>query len=273
MPPYKLASDKLLARKSFAYAEDKLHYVQQMQSIFATGMKNLWPELTYIDILAGPGRCIIEETGREFPGSPVLSLDAPFTKRIFVESDPPLVSALRQRVPTDCIVLEGSCSDPHVISEIRKHTGRGLGLMFVDNLGMTVPFSTIEELTAGRRCDLLIVFQLQDPTRNSEAVTLGVDDPERWTKFFGTDAWQNVVGDLRSMNSRASEITAALEDLYVKQLGTIGYPHVARGRDVIKNSRNAPMYRLMLASRHPLGEEFFKKIERMNAQRQRRLLE
>ena len=32
-------------------------------------MKNLWRERAYLDLLAGPGRCVVEQTEEEFPGS------------------------------------------------------------------------------------------------------------------------------------------------------------------------------------------------------------
>ena len=36
-------------------------------------------KLVYLDVMAGPGRCKIEETNEEFPGSPLVALDYDFS--------------------------------------------------------------------------------------------------------------------------------------------------------------------------------------------------
>jgi hypothetical protein len=39
----------------------------------------------YLDLMAGPGLCNVKRSGEEFPGSPLISFDALFTKQVFVE--------------------------------------------------------------------------------------------------------------------------------------------------------------------------------------------
>lgn len=61
-------------------------------------------------------------------------------------------------------------------------------------------------------------------------------------------------------------------DLYLERLRTLGYQHVHQGRAPKKNSKKAPLYRLLLASKHPRGADFFAKIDRIEYDGQRTLL-
>jgi three-Cys-motif partner protein len=268
-----LASDGLAARPSQPYAMEKLHYAGHYQQIFATGMKNLWEHRVYLDLLAGPGICKIRETGEEFPGSPLRSLDAPFTRRIFVEADPVLHDALAKRVPDHCDVLLADCNDRSTLDSMRDACGaRGtLGLAFIDNLGLDVPFESIRYLTQGRRIDLMIVVQLHDLTRNLPETLSGAHDRGRLDAFFGGPEWLALARDAASVNTAPADIASALVTFYGEQLKRIGYTAVAESRMVMKNSRNVSIYRIVLAGKHDRAVDFFQKIEKIDPHGQRHL--
>jgi three-Cys-motif partner protein len=273
MTTHPIASDGLPARASQPYAQEKLRLAGHYQRIFAVGMKR-WPQLIYLDLLAGSGRCVIEETGEEFPGSPVLSLEAPFTRRVFVEADPLLAAALRQRVPSTCLVLTADCNAPATITALRSHVpARGaLGLAFIDNLGLDVTMATLRELTADRKIDLMIVFQLQALTRNISEVLAG-RQPRQWVDaFFGDDLWEQRAQSARAENASDGEIAEALLQAYKDRLKAIGYGWVGEARRPMTNSRNAPQYRVILASKDALALTFFEKIQQIDLHGQRSLL-
>jgi len=94
---YLTASDGLLARGSGEWAKRKHHYLRNYCGITTVSMRNRF-KLVYLDVMAGPGRCKIEETGEEFPGSPLVALEHDFAEYIFIEDDPASVEALRHRV-------------------------------------------------------------------------------------------------------------------------------------------------------------------------------
>ena len=266
------AVDGLPARPSQPYAIEKLHYVGQYQTIFAQGMKGKWPNRIYIDLLAGPGRCRIRETGEEFEGSPILSFAAPFTHRVFVEAEPTLAAALRQRAVGPCHIIEADCNASDTIAEIRAQCpANALGLAFVDNLGLDVSFTTMAALTRDRKIDLMVVMQLQDLTRNVQDVLSGRDDRHRVDDFFGGPAWEAKARQLMAANASAGEIANGLVTFYGDQLASIGYPHVAESRSVMRNSVNAAQYRLVLAGKHQKAVEFFRKIEKIDPRGQRAL--
>jgi len=164
--------DGLPVRDSGQWAKEKLYYVGRYMSIFNGGMKNMWPRRGYIDLMAGPGRCIERETGEEFHGSPLLALKSqpPFAQAVFVESDPTSAAALTSRTTNESArrsVLTSDCNAPSTIAQIRQAIApRMLSLCFVDNLGLNVTFDTIRNLVDGNRpIDLMFTFQVNDLTR------------------------------------------------------------------------------------------------------------
>ena len=68
-----IASDGLLARKSGEWAKRKLHFLRNYCGITTVAMRKKW-RLRYLDVVAGPGRCKMAETGEEFSGSPFIAL-------------------------------------------------------------------------------------------------------------------------------------------------------------------------------------------------------
>lgn len=268
--PWLLEPDGLPARDSQPYAHEKLHYAGHYMSIFANGMKNSWPNRAYMDLMAGPGRCLID--GLQYAGSPLRSIQAPFTHRLFVESNPELAAALVQRVGPAGTVITGDCNSPSTIDQIRAQVpARALSLAFVDNVGLTVALSTLERLTKNRSTDLMIVFQLQAITRNVRAVMDGKQERESWDAFFGTTLWSDVVSQLERQGVMPGPIAETLLLFYLEQLKQIGYLHATPGIQVMKNSNNGAQYRLILAGKHERAIDFFKKIEKINYAGQRQL--
>jgi hypothetical protein len=60
-------------------------------------------------------------------------------------------------------------------------------------------------------------------------------------------------------------------DLYENQLKKLGYLHVNDDARMI-NSKGSTIYHIVFASKHPTGEDFFRKISRRTYRGQQRLL-
>lgn len=268
------ADDGLPARASGDWAQEKLYYVAKLMEIFATGQKHRWPLRAYIDLMAGPGLCKLREGGEQFDGSPLLALrtKTPFTHAIFVELNEEAAAALTTRTAGDTLrprptIITGNCNAAEVIQAIRTHIpGNALTLAFIDMLGLDVTYLTLRALTRDRKIDLAITLQLQDLARNLPAA-LEAGQDSRITAFLGVSDWP-----ARLRPVPPGERVSAFVDLYLEQLRTLGYLHVHQRRAPMKNSKNAPLYRLLLASKHPRGAEFFAKIERIEYDGQRQLV-
>lgn len=59
------------------------------------------------------------------------------------------------------------------------------------------------------------------------------------------------------MKKPASDLGGAFEDFYAERLATIGYMHRTQLNRSMKNTRNAPLYRVMLFSKHALAVKLF----------------
>jgi hypothetical protein len=106
MPKKKLATDQLIARQGGSWTADKLYYLQRYATGFMTAMApkrdgGLWEALVYIDLLAGPGIDMDRNSGREFPGSPLIALRTtpPFDRIFLGDAHGETVQALQQRIP------------------------------------------------------------------------------------------------------------------------------------------------------------------------------
>src|SRR5262249_1063609 len=85
-------------------------------------------------------------------------------------------------------------------------------------------------------------------------------DGARFDAFFGSGAWRDVVRRFDRGQTVHADRATALAHFYGEQLGGIGYGEVEQLHRPMKNTRNAPLYRLLLASRNPRATDFFRKI-------------
>lgn len=269
-PP--VAADGLPARSSQPYAQEKLYYLQRYLDIVSKAMRAKWPLRAFVDLMAGPGRCVIEGKGVEFDGSPIVALNQqpPFTHIALAESSSQLVAALRQRVAAVSTtatveILEADCNAADTIARIRSFVpASALTIVFVDMLGADVAFETLQALTRDRKMDLLITFQVGDLRRNVGDALVKPTEGARLDRFFGSPEW-------RSVAQRPGDPVEALTTHYEDRLAVMGYPFVGRSLDVMTNSKNAQQYRLLLASKNPKGPEFFEKVASISYEGKRRL--
>lgn len=228
--------------------------------IFTSGMKNQWSRRVYIDLFAGPGRCVVEGTSREFPGSPVLALltKTPFTHLYLNDLDSKAVAALQRRSSTSNNVelyLETlDCNDAarDAAEKLSLDMPGTLGLAVIDPTAFQISLEAIEAMTRGRRVDLIITVM-------TDFLRRFIDNPSfegRFDAFFGSRDWRQFV-DARAAGETITY--RALLDHYESSLKSIGYKHVDDHVRIL-NSKDRPLYHLVFASKHPKGAEFFKKI-------------
>jgi len=229
-------------------------------NMVTASMASKWSGLVFVDLMAGPGICIDRSDGSEFIGSPLRALQTrqPWTRALFIESDDALRDALEQRVAkapraNSATVIPGDSNSSAVIQRIRDVTDGSLSLAFVDLLGQEIAFDTIRALSINRSIDLWFSFPEYDLRRNATIAPRGGDEADRWTRFFGTDAWQTI-----TRSRRPAQALVGLRRLYQEQLATLGYL-TAVSRLPMTNSRGKSMYRPILAAKHPRGLDFFGK--------------
>src|SRR5439155_26419210 len=107
-------------------------------------------------------------------------------------------------------------------------------------------------------------------TRNVHSAMTS-EEGARFDAFFGSADWRDVVRKFDRGETARADVATALADFYGQQLGLIGYGQVAQLQRLMRNTRQAPLYRLLLASRHPRATDFFAKIATIQHDGQRGL--
>ena len=264
--PYVSASDGLPARKSGEWAKRKHHYLGNYCGITTVAMRNKW-RLVYLDVMAGPGRCRIKETGDEFPGSPLVALDHDFAQYVFIEDTPELSDALKQRV-----AKHPKAQQVQVITESWVEVAKSgrlrfddktLLVAFIDPTGISqVPLSAMLELTKNPHIDLLVTIQHSlGITWNVPQYLRAGNDQTALDAFLGTADWRN--WQWREPSQFAQMAIDCFSNR-IKREGFIDMRHVSV-------PEGQPLYRFTLFSRHKLAEKFWNKILKIDEKGQREL--
>ena len=285
MDKYLLSEDDGLAARDFgAWARDKLFYLQRYINTFETSMRGKpWRRRIYIDLFSGPGKCFIRESKEYFLGSPLISLttEHPFTDYFFVDVDSSNRDALEKRseaanVPQErihCLVGDANAKVHEIVAEIKNIDSEyipgswsSLNLAFLDPEGFELEWDTVAELATINKMDLIIHYSQQGVKRMADRA-LKSKKETAIDRFFGDVEWRKVYADCKD---DPTGIHRPLIDYYKSKLKNLGYVEVKDNEEVwaeplMKNRKNAPLYRLLFASKNPLGVKFWKDVTKISA--------
>ncbi|MBN1878125.1 MAG: three-Cys-motif partner protein TcmP [Anaerolineae bacterium] len=283
--PYLEAQDDgLLMRPMKDWAAEKLDYLERYLDMFTTAMRNKkWRALNYIDLFAGPGKCQHENNNNVQLGSPLLALTRKkaFDHYFFIDLDPDNIQALQQRCSQSPYAdriqyFRKDCNEAvHCITEEIQRINKRyiedlwpcLNLAFLDPEGLELDWETVETL-AQLRTDLVIHYSQMGLQRY---MPIAIEDPNETSidRFFGCRDWRNIYKQSQD-NSRAY---GELLNLYQRNLYNLGY----KGKDevgrlpLMRNTKNAPLYYLVYASKSDLGKKFWHEVTKRNVYGQQRL--
>jgi len=285
--------DDLPMRRFGPWVAEKLDYLKRYIDIFGTSMHNKpWRGRHYIDLFAGCGKCYVAETGRVYLGSPLLALTTshPFTEYFFVDSDGHSMAILRQRCSTsplldsvhfhvgDANVIVSDIVEQILALDRERMPGRwsSMNLAFLDPDGLELHWKTVATLAQLDRMDLIIHYP-QGGLNRYMAKAFDTHGETSVDLFFGGTEWRRIYSEWKSGQKRFG-LHRRLMDHYKERLQDLGYEEVFRDDELgdaplIRNvRRRAPLYRLLFASKHPLGHEFWQKVIRHDIHGQARLL-
>ena len=253
------------------WAKEKIYYLTQYFGIFAMGMKNRFDELRYVEICSGPGRCCTRD-GKEIDGTPLTVVNHPnfryIKKAFFFDYSKEVVDVLNRRLrldgKSDCAeAFIGDYNDSSsIVSRIGGAPKKTLTLCLVDPTNCSVPFATIKDVfqTSGCHCDFIIsFFDLVDFNRNSVQAVL---EPGasilngKYTKFLGDADFfsrSDVVLAAKANNRellRKLFLEASVDNLRKIGLGATDWVRIGG------------LYKLLYASSHPRGLDFWKKCSK-----------
>ena len=248
------ASDGHVAIEFGPWAEDKLSHVEKYCASFNIATYKHWKNRVYIDLFSGPGRCIKKGTKKEFDGSPLLALNCgnPFTHYFFNDIDPEYIEALKKRTQNythniDYINKDCNLAVDEILGKIPEYS---ICFAYIDPYYLEIKFDTIVKLTAKRAVDLLIIFQMGMAKRNF------LQPNFEMKQFFPPNVdWEQFPNDI----VKGGRISARpVLDTYESGLIELGYPKSNMIDDVLeRNTRNAPLYYLIFASKKKLGAKLY----------------
>lgn len=274
MPDDVIADDGLPMRPSGPWVKEKLDYIRRYLAITTTAMRNKWPRLCYIDLFAGPGLCRVEGTGEVLEGAAMraLGLEHPFSRYILCDIKKANVEALRTRAlqrphGRQAVVLRGDANEVagEVVEMVRRDSYRGdasdtLAVAVMDPEGFELQAATIGALAALPRLDLIIYYPQSGLARNVEQMA-GSDAECTIDRFYGDADWRAVFAAAGGSRIPYKELL----ELYKATLERFGFPAcrdepVGDDAPLMRLGTGAPLYRLVFASRHEQGNEFWKKV-------------
>jgi three-Cys-motif partner protein len=249
-----------------SWVEDKHRLVAYYESLFSTGMKNKWDARVYVDLYAGAGLLKVRDSQKFLWGSPILALsvEEPFDKYIFCESNAESMAALKSRVTkhfpqADVDFVEGSCDGKldEILDRIPKPSKNFhvLSFCFVDPYDLSIKFSTVRKI-ADRFVDFLFLLALYMDANRNQSHYLDTSN-RKIDEFLGLPDWRE-----KWIASKGLSFPRFLAEAYAKQMETLGY--LATGFEAMKQVRsdvnNLPLYHLALFSRHKRAYEFWKHV-------------
>jgi three-Cys-motif partner protein len=197
----------IVADDGFYTPEIKRHSVEKIRlhnryaGIFASSMRQQWPQLAYVGLYSGPGRARVAGTGHIIETSALSVLRQPngFTNYVYVDHDPVCVEALTRRA--DLIrrerhvqIIQGDVNQS--MGDVRSALppyGRAKGLLsfcFVDPFDLQLRFSTIRAL-AHLRMDFLVLLMLGVDGRRNFARYLADPTSTRIGDFIDCPDWRS----------------------------------------------------------------------------------
>jgi three-Cys-motif partner protein len=142
-----------------------------------------------------------------------------------------------------------------------------LTLAFVDPTGLQISFRTIQRLVQDRKVDLLMTIQFGMGIRMNLR-QYSQSESNALTSFMGNDSWRTDVEE----GGSPSLIGHRILSRYMGQLREVGYETVQNREIAVRSDQNnLLLYFIVLASRHPRGQDFWSKITQIGPSGQRHL--
>lgn len=255
------ADDGLPAEEVGGWAEQKHEYLRRYVDI-TRAVRAKWTDYgqagaTYIDLFCGPGRAWDLDHKRFIDGSCVAAWKAsvaggtPFTRIVLADLDSDRLAAAATRLNAlgaPVTVLEGSATE--VAGRLSKLLHKSaLHFAFLDPFNLrALDFSIIKALSQFKYIDMLIHFSQMDHQRNwAHNVTA---QHSAYDTF--APGWMNVV----DIEAGPANVRNQVFQYWRTLIETTGaWP--STDMRLIQGTRNQPLYRLLLAAKHPLAHQMW----------------
>lgn len=279
-----LGSDGLPVQCVGPWVEDKYFFLERYLNASCEARRKFADNnnAVFIDLFAGPGRCIIKNEKREIDSGGMRAFkrdEAPFNEYFYFDLSNVNTQALEKRINSK-LNCTFKCGDSNslineLVQTLFKKPYR-YHFAFIDPFGPDgLKFETLRNLAKLNRMDMLLHFPIGAIKRNLgtwlKSKNTILDD------FLGTDRWRKQIDGLSS-----EKIFKILIDVFTEQLKYIGYPEeglrmASSDRNIytglptvpVKNTKDVELYVLILAAKHKLAQKIWHSIIKIDPNGQR----
>lgn len=243
--------------------EDKFDLIRLYCQIFSSAMKNKWTRV-YVDLYAGSGLCRIKGLDQVLLGSPLiaLSVDAPFDRYIFCESDPERFSALKSRVEKNYAKhnahLVAGKFEEHINDICSKIPGKSLVLCFVDPFDCDFDIDNLKIISkCGRGVDFLCLLALQmDAKRNIQHY---LKPGSKIDRMIGNTIWR---ARWNNRSDHHEDFAKFLASEFADSMSEADYLKTSldQMRAVKTYDTNVPLYYLAMFSKNQMAFKLWEQV-------------
>lgn len=266
--PVEAKPDGLFTPEVGPWAEEKYDLLWHYALMFTRAMRERWHSLRYVDLFSGPGKVRIRGTGRVVYSSPLLALKlpVPFDLAVYCDKKPDCIDSLRRRVEeeapttqTQFVLGDANEKVRDVLGLLPPHdrANTALTFCFVDPFGArNLHFATLREIAGQRLVDFLVLLPTGMDTTRNEGLYLRPQDPTI-DNLLDALNWRELWTDARRSGKT---FDVFIVEQFAQRLVDLGYiyPGIEHTHLVRLPRQHARLYRLILFSRHPLAEKFWR---------------
>ena len=257
---YETAEDGLPREIVGPWVRDKHHFLQYYVDASRAARTRLGGEPCLLDLFCGPGQVRVRDEKAGMPGGTIAALttsllshrgqSAPFSRVMVGDLLPENVAANATRIGR---MFRGTVhefvgtAETTVLQMIEHLPRKGLHLAYLDPYSIfVIPFSIIEALGRAGRVDIVMHFASNDVSRNLQR-------PDLYPKLDPVaPGWRSLCDEHVGKSLKRHNFFEHWKALFE----CVGY-HVSERWVPVRNTRKREIYRLVLASKHPLGPKIW----------------
>ncbi|EGW40618.1 three-Cys-motif partner protein TcmP [Desulfosporosinus sp. OT] len=241
----------------------KLDVLEKYLNFFVQAMKNQNFKLCYIDAFAGSGDVDVPGIG-SIPGSAVRSIDYPFDRYIFIDSNQEYLKRLEDNIyqkasKKNIEFKQGDCNQLlKTITSFSWYSNYWRGVIFLDPYAMNLNWDSLSSIAKTKAFDVWYLFPLSAVNRVlPRHGNIPESHRQKLHRVLGTTSWEQEIyqespqltlfGDVDMERATIEQIKAYI----LKRLKTI-FPGVSANPLTLRNPKNnSPLFLLCFAVSNP----------------------
>lgn len=264
-----MEDDGLYLPKIRPHSLGKIRRHNVYADLFTRAMAGKYGHLVYIGLYSGAGKAVIRETGAvvETSALGVIKQAVPFTKYVFVDSNPDCIDALDRRIQTvgggfDVTFIQRPVNEavPDILAALPSvATARQegmLGLCFVDPFKVDLDFTVIRSLSR-YWLDFLVMLPLGYDLRRNLRRHLHDETDTNVARLIDAPDWRL---EWRARGEPERYLVRFVMRKFDEAMQSLGYRErpMLDTVDIKVTGMAVYLYSLALYSRHERGEQFWR---------------